>query len=52
MVTITRMFIDKLSFIAESHISGHFNNDVLTTTDIVVLGITGNVCRGSPHTHI
>ena len=52
IVTFTRMFIDKLSFIAEFHTSGHFNNDALTTTDLVALGITGNVCCGSPHTHI
>ena len=41
------MFIDKLSFIAESHISGHFINDALTTTDLDAFGISCNVCRGS-----
>ena len=44
---IRRMFIDKLSFIAESHISGHFINDALTTTDLHAFGITCNICRGS-----
>ena len=41
------MFINKLSSTAESHISGHFNNDAFTTTDLDAFGITGNVCRGS-----
>ena len=39
------MFIDKVSFMAEFHISGHFINDALTTTDIDAFGVTGNVCR-------
>ena len=42
------MFIDKSSFTAESHISGHFINDAFTTTDLDAFGITGNACRESP----
>ena len=41
------MFIDKLSFMAEFNISGHFINDALTTTDLDALGMTGKFCRGS-----
>ena len=45
---ITRMFIDKLSFIAEFHMSGHFINDALTTTDLDAFEMASNICRGSP----
>ena len=45
---ITCMFIDKVSFIAEFHISGYIISGYdLTTTDHDAFGVTGNVCRGS-----
>ena len=45
---ITCMFNDKLSFIAEFHIIGHFINKSLITADLDAFGTTGKVCRESP----
>ena len=42
------MFIEKSSFVAESHIRGHFINDAHTARHLDPFEITGNVCRGSP----
>ena len=42
------MFIDKFNFAVESQISVHLINHAFTTKDLEPLGISGNVCLGSP----